>query len=333
MPLGEYCAGGLWPSYGNVGMGTGEYGFASPSQTPFSFEVLSEATNNFSEERLLHEEGQFSAFYKGDLTHLGISVAAAVKWLKIKPGQAFAVENYVKEFATISLAIRHRNIVPFLGWSSEQDNLCLVYKYVKNWSLHDHLYSPGRLLTWPTRYKIVFAIGSGLKHLHQDVRPTFPHGNIKPSNVLLDEEMNAKLGDFGLPRHFCQYDGETASSSYRQMPVSSRGYVEPGLLHTDQATTSSDVYSFGVVLLEIACGQPPIILQQDQAEANSLVKLVWECHKKGSIIEAADKRLNGEFNREQMERVLRVGLLCARRGSSQRLSMGDAMMLLEGVGF
>lgn len=184
-----------------------------------------------------------------------------------------------------------------------------------------------------SRYKIVFAIGSGLKHLHQDVRPTFPHGNIKPSNVLLDEEMNAKLGDFGLPRHFFQYDGETASSSYRQMPVSSRGYVEPGLLHTDQATTSSDVYSFGVVLLEIACGQPPIILQQDQAEANSLVKFVWECHKKGSIIEAADKRLNGEFNREQMERVLLVGLLCARRGSSQRLSMGDAMMLLEGVGF
>lgn len=184
-----------------------------------------------------------------------------------------------------------------------------------------------------SRYKIVLAIGSGLKHLHEDVRFSFPHGNIKPSNVMLDEEMNAKLGDFGLPRHFFQYDGETASSSYGQMPVSSRGYVEPRLLHRDQlATTSSDVYSFGVVLLEIACGQPPIILQQDQAEANSLVEFVWECQEKGSIIEAADKRLNGEFNQEEMERVLLVGLWCAHRDSSRRRpSIVEAMRSLKFV--
>uniref|UniRef100_A0A0E0M021 non-specific serine/threonine protein kinase n=1 Tax=Oryza punctata TaxID=4537 RepID=A0A0E0M021_ORYPU len=299
----------------------------------FPFEVLSEATNNFSEDRLLGEEGNFGKFYRGDLTDFGAIPVAAVKWLKIKSEPGFVEGNYMDDLATISRE-RHRNIVQFLGWSTEQDNLCLVYEFVQNGSLHDHLYNSGRLLTWPMRYNIILCIGSGLEYLHEHVRHlTFIHRNIKPTNVMLDEEMNAKLGDFGLPQHFLIQDNgsEPASSSRRKVLAASQAYVDPEILLVGEATTSSDVYSFGTV-----CGQPPVV-NEDQAEANSLVHFaanslvdfVWESQEKGSIFEACDKRLNGDFNREEMERVLLVGLCCAHPYSSQRPSISEAMSSLK----
>ncbi|XP_066392387.1 L-type lectin-domain containing receptor kinase IX.1-like [Miscanthus floridulus] len=281
----------------------------------FEYGQLSVATKGFSEEEKLGEGG-FGAVYRGFLRELDLQVAIK----RVSRGSEQGRKEYASEVKIIS-RLRHRNLVQHIGWCHQGRELLLVYELMSNGSLDTHLYNPVVLLTWPVRFKIVLELGSALLYLHQEWEQCVVHRDVKPSNIMLDASFGAKLGDFGLARLV-----DHGRGSHTTNLAGTLGYMDPECLVTGRAGPESDVYSFGVVLLEIACGRPPVVLDQvhqDQGRTR-LVEWVWGLYGRGSVLEAADERMDGEFDHGEMERVMVVGLACAHPDPSLRPSIRQA---------
>ncbi|MQM14040.1 hypothetical protein Taro_046966, partial [Colocasia esculenta] len=293
----------------------------SPQEIPYH--VLVSATNNFSEEMIL---GGFGPVYKGFLTDLGVDVA--IKKLSERSQQGLS--EYLAEVKIIT-QLRHRNLVKLIGWCHESGELLLVYEFVPNGSLDHHLFKGSKLLDWSVRYKIAVGLANALSYLHDECDPYVLHRDVKSSNVLLDSKFDAKLADFGLARRFSLDDSSVRVSH----PAGTRGYWAPEYALMCKTSRRSDVYSFGVVALEIACGKKAILVMEEEGGetyARLLVEWVWELYGKGSILDAADKRLNGSFDQLQMVRLLMVGLWCAQPDPCKRPSMRqatNALLFLE----
>lgn len=151
------------------------------------------------------------------------------------------------------------------------------------------------------------------------------HGDIKPSNIMLDSSYNAKLGDFGLARLIDHGTGLRTT----HIVLGTAGYIDPEFVNTQKQCKESDVYSFGIVLLEIVSGRRPVEEQPDD-QFFVLLKWVWKLYGKNSILAAADERLRGdELDEREMERVLVVGLWCAHPDRSERPSIAQAMHILN----
>lgn len=150
------------------------------------------------------------------------------------------------------------------------------------------------------------------------------HGDIKPSNIMLDSSYNTKLGDFGLARLV----DHGAKPRTTKVVLGTAGYIDPELINTRRPSTESDVYSFGIVLLEMVSGRHPV--EESDDEFFVLLRWVWELYSKHAVVEAVDKRLWGdEVDERHMERVLVVGLWCAHPNRSDRPSMAQAMHVLQ----
>ncbi|XVE49436.1 hypothetical protein DITRI_Ditri01bG0082200 [Diplodiscus trichospermus] len=160
----------------------------------FTFKALVTATGNFSEEGKLGQGG-FGGVYRGYLADQNIEIAVK----KIASNSKQGKKEYVSEVKTIS-RLRHRNLVQLIGWSHENANFLLVYEYMPNGSLDSHLYGKSDRLPWPIRYKIVKGLASALLYLHEEWEQCVIHRDVKPSNIMLDSNFNAKLGDFGLAK-------------------------------------------------------------------------------------------------------------------------------------
>jgi serine/threonine protein kinase len=175
------------------------------------------------------------------------------------------------------------------------------------------------------RYNIVLGIASAVLYLHQEWEQCVLHRDIKPSNIMLDASFSAKLGDFGLARLV-----EHGQGSHTTMLAGTMGYMDPECIVTGRASTESDIYSLGVVLLEIACGRKPVvILQDDDGAVMHLARHVSELYDKGMILDAADPRLNGEYDLGEMKAMLLVGLWCTHHSRSQRPSIRQAVNALR----
>ena len=178
----------------------------------------------------------------------------------------------------------------------------------------------------------MLGIGSSLLYLHQDWEQCVVHRDIKPSNVMLDASFNAKLGDFGLAR-LVDHSRESHTTALAGM----MGYMDPECMVSGSASAMSDVYSFGVVALEIACGRRPIVVLQeagtgtgiDEPTTMHLVQWVWELYGRGRIVDAADARLDGEFDDREMQRVMITALWCAHPDRSLRPSIRQAISVLR----
>jgi serine/threonine protein kinase len=279
---------------------------------------LVDATNCFAENGKLGEGG-FGSVYRGILKDNNINVAVKKVSKESKQGK----KEYISEVKIIS-QLRHRNLVQLIGWCHDNGEFLLVYELMHNGSLEKHLYSKEKLLTWPVRHNIALGLGYALLYLHEEWEQCVVHRDIKPSNIMLDSSFNAKLGDFGLARltdHF--QDVETT------IVAGTQGYMAPEcVLGTENASTQSDVFSFGVVLLEIVCGRRPVMHQQDPKKV-SLVKWVWDLYGQNSLLEAIDGRLDGDFEREEVECFMGVGLWCAHPEKSLRPSIKQAMSVLQ----
>nr|CAB3453171.1 unnamed protein product [Digitaria exilis] len=188
----------------------------------------------------------------------------------------------------------------------------------------------------PRRYKIMIGLGSALRYLHSEWEQCVVHGDIKPSNIMLDSSRDAKLGDFGLARLF-DHGVQPATT---RVVLGTAGYIDPELVNTRRPSTESDMYSFGVVLLELVTGRRPVEEPDDSDELFVLVKWVWRLYSAGDVADAVDERLlrsSGQGNvvganeeeRRQMERALVVGLWCAHPDSSRRPSAAQAMNVLQ----
>ncbi|KAF7843037.1 L-type lectin-domain containing receptor kinase IX.1-like [Senna tora] len=171
---------------------------------------------------------------------------------------------------------------------------------------HNSLDNDFERSTGPKRYVIAQGLASAILYLHEEWDQCVVHRDLKSSNVMLDTNFNAKLGDFGLAR-LVEHD---KGSSETTVIAGTKGYMAPECATISKATKESDVYSFGVVALELACGRKPIVVMASQEEL-IMVERVWELYGMGKVLEASDPRLCGEFEEEKMERLMIVGLWCA----------------------
>ncbi|KAK3136515.1 hypothetical protein QOZ80_5BG0437590 [Eleusine coracana subsp. coracana] len=234
-------------------------------------------------------------------------------------------KEYISEVKIIS-QLRHRNLVQLIGWCHDGSKLLLVYQLMPTGSLDAHIHDQNNIMSWQLRYEIVLGIGSALLYLHQDSEQCILHRDIKPSNIMLDASFVAKLGDFGLARLI-----DRDRQSYTTAQAGTMWYMDPECMFSGTASTSSDVYSFGVVLLEIACGRRSIVVVSNTEEYASihLVDWVWEHYGRGRILDAADVRLNGDFDAKEMESVLVTGLWCAHPERNLRPSIRQAINVLR----
>jgi serine/threonine protein kinase len=191
-----------------------------------------------------------------------------------------------------------------------------------NGSLDKYLYAPeatvgqaatGLLsLSWPLRIRILRGVASALLYLHEEWDHVVLHRDIKASNVLLDSEFNGRLGDFGLAKLY-----EHGANPSTTRVVGTLGYLAPELTRTGRATTGCDVFAFGALILEVVCGRRPIEMKA-MPEEMVLVDWVWERWAQGKWMDVVDYRLEGEFNREEAQTAVRVGLMCSHQVAALR---------------
>ncbi|KAK1630039.1 hypothetical protein QYE76_004354 [Lolium multiflorum] len=301
----------------------------------FMYRDLANATNNFSDERRLGE-GAFGAVYLGKSFKVDHGQQQDVAIKEILKGSSEGTKDFLTELNTICRT-KHKNLVRLEGWcctsrTSTWSLMCwcclkqvdlklfLVYELMTKGDLNHHLHMKmDTVLPWSARYKIVKGIGSALVYLHHDCVPYILHRDIKPGNILLDDEYNAKLADFGLSRI-----ANENSATLMTTAVGTMAYMDPQCIKDGDVkfNPSTDVYSFGLVLLEIACAR------------HKSREQVWELYRTYGaatfmVEDVADQRLEGNFNREQMRRVLVVGLWCSLPQGTHRPSMLQALRLLE----
>ncbi|KAL6611254.1 hypothetical protein ACP70R_039182 [Stipagrostis hirtigluma subsp. patula] len=286
----------------------------------FSFKDLFHATEGFKRKNLLGVGG-FGKVYKGVLPKSKVEVA--VKRVSHESRQG--MKEFIAEVVSIG-RLRHRNLVPLLGYCRRQGELLLVYDYMSNGSLNKYLYcEDGRpSLNWAQRFHIIKGVAFALFYLHEKWEKVVIHRDIKPSNILLDSEMNGRLGDFGLSR---LYDHGTDPQTTHM--VGTMGYLAPELVRSGKASTLTDVFAFGIFLLEVTCAQRAV-QQNAQGNQHTLVDWVLDHWQNELLTDIVDTRLQGDYNIEEACLVLKLGLLCSHPFTSARPSMRQVMQYLEG---
>ncbi|XP_062222212.1 probable L-type lectin-domain containing receptor kinase S.5 [Phragmites australis] len=280
----------------------------------FDYKELRKGTNNFDEKTKLGQGG-YGVVYRATVAVLGEngqSTEVAVK--QFSGANTKGQEDFLAELSIIN-RLRHRNLVKLVGWCHQNGVLLLVYDYMPNGSLDRHLFGgkDASTLDWKQRYKVVTGVASALNYLHHDFEQLVIHRDIKPSNIMLDSEFNARLGDFGLARAL-----ESDKTSYTDKigVPGTLGYIAPECFHTGRATRESDVYGFGAVILEIVCGRR--ISCSNPAGCSQLLEWVWKLHGAGRVLEAVDPRLGAEYDEEDAERLLLLGLACSHPNPVER---------------
>ncbi|KAF5191960.1 L-type lectin-domain containing receptor kinase VIII.1 [Thalictrum thalictroides] len=290
------------------------------SPREFRYTELKEATKGFHSTRILGH-GSFGTVYKA-IFPKSESIFAVKRSKHTHDGMS----EFIAELSIIA-CLRHKNLVQLQGWSAEKGELLLVYEFMPNGSLDSVLYrepDEGISLPWPQRYNIAVGIASVLTYMHQECEQQVIHRDIKTSNIMLDGNYNPRLGDFGLAR-LMEHDKSPVST----LTAGTMGYLAPEYLQYGKATEKTDVFSYGVVLLEVACGRRPIEKESDSEKMVNLVDWVWGLYSKDKLIEAADKRLKGEYDEEGMKKLLLVGLSCANPSSTERPSMRRVLQILN----
>ncbi|AEE31121.1 Leucine-rich repeat transmembrane protein kinase [Arabidopsis thaliana] len=284
----------------------------------FSWRQLQTATNNFDQANKLGEGG-FGSVFKGELSD---GTIIAVKQLSSKSSQGN--REFVNEIGMIS-GLNHPNLVKLYGCCVERDQLLLVYEYMENNSLALALFGQNSLkLDWAARQKICVGIARGLEFLHDGSAMRMVHRDIKTTNVLLDTDLNAKISDFGLAR---LHEAEHTHISTKV--AGTIGYMAPEYALWGQLTEKADVYSFGVVAMEIVSGKSNT-KQQGNADSVSLINWALTLQQTGDILEIVDRMLEGEFNRSEAVRMIKVALVCTNSSPSLRPTMSEAVKMLEG---
>ncbi|XP_062005328.1 L-type lectin-domain containing receptor kinase S.4-like [Rosa rugosa] len=285
----------------------------------YSYQELKKATKGFRGKELLGEGG-FGQVFKGTLPNSRTLVAVK----RISNDSKQGLREFVAEIASIG-RLRHRNLVQLLGWCRRRGDLMLVYDYMQNGSLDAYLFDePKWVLSWEQRFGIIKGIASALHYLHEGFEQVVVHRDVKASNVLLDSEMNGRLGDFGLARLH-----EHGSNSNTTRVVGTLGYLAPEMPRTGKASTGSDVYAFGALLLEVVCGRRPIEPNAKPGEL-VLVDWVWNRYKEGKVLEVVDPRLDGVYDEREVVMVVKLGLMCSAHGPRARPNMRLVVRYLDG---
>ncbi|WOH16594.1 hypothetical protein DCAR_0936152 [Daucus carota subsp. sativus] len=283
----------------------------------FSFSSISAATNNFSSANKLGEGG-FGPVYKGNLFG-GKSVA--VKRLSKRSGQG--MEELRNETVLIA-KLQHRNLVRLLGCCIEQDEKILIYEYMSNKSLDHFIFDPSKqsLLDWRRRVLIIDGIAQGLLYLHLHSRLRIVHRDLKASNILLDDELNPKIADFGMARIF---GGNEVQANTNRI-VGTYGYMSPEYAMEGLFSIKSDVFAFGVLLLEIISGKKNTGFRN--SDCLSLLGHAWELWQADRVLELVDSNLDIPSSFVPL-RLIHVGLLCVQDSPADRPTMSDVLLMFS----
>uniref|UniRef100_A0ACD5VE86 Uncharacterized protein n=2 Tax=Avena sativa TaxID=4498 RepID=A0ACD5VE86_AVESA len=284
----------------------------------FEFHQILEATNNFSEENKLGEGG-FGPVYKG---HFPEGVEIAVKRLDSDSDQGFVeFKNEVELIAKL----QHRNLVKLMGCCSQGEEKVLVYEYLPNKSLDDFIFDENRkvLLDWDRRLAIIVGIAEGLLYLHRHSRLRVIHRDLKPGNILLDSEMNAKISDFGLAKIYSTNNNE---GNKTRKVVGTYGYMAPEYASHGLFSIKSDVFSFGVLVLEILSGK------KNSQECGAFINLLgyaWQLFEEERWMELVDAALPPNGHSAEIMRFINIALLCVQEDAADRPTMSDAVAMLS----
>ncbi|XP_076887182.1 G-type lectin S-receptor-like serine/threonine-protein kinase At4g27290 isoform X2 [Bidens hawaiensis] len=286
----------------------------------FSFSTIANATANFSVDNKLGEGG-FGSVHKGMLED---GKVIAVKRLSKNSRQG--VDEFKNEVICIS-KLQHRNLVKLLGYCIKGDEKLLIYEYMPNKSLDYFIFDKiqSALLDWTKRIKIIKGIARGLVYLHQDSRLRIIHRDLKASNVLLDQDMNPKISDFGLARSF----GGNETQANTERVVGTYGYMSPEYALDGLFSIKSDVFSFGVLVLEIVSGKRNRGFIDPENE-NSLIGHVWSLYNEGRFMELIDAGCVESRHPSEVLRIINVGLLCVQQNAGDRPNMPSVVLMLDG---
>ncbi|KMZ56055.1 S-locus receptor kinase (SRK) [Zostera marina] len=300
----------------------GDLSYEQQSQTDLlllDFDILQSATNDFNESNTLGKGG-FGHVYKGVLPG---GEEIAVKRLSENSSQG--VVEFKNEMILIA-KLQHNNLVRMKGVCIQRGEKMLVYEYMPNGSLDDFIFNIEKqhLLDWKSRSKIMEGIARGLLYLHRDSRLRIIHRDLKAGNILLDEEMNPKISDFGMARIF---GGKQNDQNNTNRVVGTFGYMSPEYAMEGLFSVKSDVYSFGIMILEIICGVKNNKFRT--CEHLNLAEYVWQLWKEDRGMEPVDPTIKTSCSEEDVLRYEHVALLCVQDHAIDRPYMSDVVKMLS----
>ncbi|WOG90023.1 hypothetical protein DCAR_0209264 [Daucus carota subsp. sativus] len=286
----------------------------------YSFGSIAASTNDFSDDNKLGQGG-FGPVYKGKLLD---GKEIAIKRLAKTSGQGLV--EFKNELVLIA-KLQHTNLVRVLGCCIYGDEKMLIYEYMPNKSLDYFLFDEIKrdVLDWQKRLNIIEGVGQGLLYLHKYSRMRVIHRDLKASNVLLNENMNPKIADFGMARIFKQ--DETQANTIRV--VGTYGYMSPEYAMEGTFSVKSDVFSFGVLVLEIVSGRRNNSFYNIDRPLN-LIGYAWELWKGGHVSDLKDPTLKakGVDVEKQLSRTIHIGLLCVQESAEDRPDMSSVVSML-----
>ncbi|XP_028800635.1 cysteine-rich receptor-like protein kinase 2 [Neltuma alba] len=287
----------------------------------YNYRDLKLATKNFSDENKLGEGG-FGAVYKGTLKN---GKVVAVKKLTVRKSNRME-EEFESEVKLIS-NVHHRNLTRLLGCCSKGDERILVYEYMKNTSLDRFLFGKRRgFLTWKQRYDIIVGTARGLTYLHEEFHVRIIHRDIKTNNILLDDDFQPRIADFGLARLLPENKSHVSTRL-----AGTLGYTAPEYAIHGQLSEKADVFSYGVVILEIISGKRSEELKvHGHDEGEFLLQKAWKLYEKNMHLELVDKTLDpNDYDEEEVKKVIEIGLLCTQAYADIRPTMSEVVVLLQ----
>ncbi|KAL0385524.1 UNVERIFIED_CONTAM: protein NSP-INTERACTING kinase [Sesamum radiatum] len=290
----------------------------------YTFKELRAATDHFNAKNILGKGG-FGVVYKGRLNN---GTVVAVKRLKDYNAVGGEIQ-FQTEVELISLAV-HRNLLRLWGFCSTENERLLIYPYMSNGSvasrLKDHIH--GRpVLDWSRRKRIALGTARGLVYLHEQCDPKIIHRDVKAANILLDEDFEAVVGDFGLAKLLDHRDSHVTTAVRGTV-----GHIAPEYLSTGQSSEKTDVFGFGILLLELITGQKAVDFGRGTNQKGVILDWVKKLHQEGKLNLMVDKDLKNDFDRVELEEMVQVALLCTQFNPSHRPKMSEVLRMLEGDG-
>eukprot|EP00250_Pteridium_aquilinum_P017576 c23693_g1_i2 orf=419-3313(+) len=285
----------------------------------FDYEDMARATNNFDDSMQIGQGG-YGKVYKGVLND---GMVVAIK--RAQEGSLQGAREFYTEIELLS-RVHHRNLVSLVGYCDDEGEQMLVYEFMENGTLRDHLnVSSKESLSFPMRLQIALGAAKGILYLHTEANPPIYHRDIKASNILLDGKRRSKVADFGLSKlaPTAELEGD-AGGHVSTVVKGTPGYLDPEYFLTHKLTDKSDVYSFGVVLLELITGMQPI------SHGKNLVREVNLSYEAGMMLKIVDSRM-GSYPSECLQPLVRLAISCCKDDTDSRPSMSEVVRELETI--
>ncbi|WJX86271.1 hypothetical protein P8452_68604 [Trifolium repens] len=281
----------------------------------FNYTEILNITDNF---KTIIGEGGFGKVYLGTLQD---QTQVAVK--RLSPSSVQGYKEFQSE-AQLLTVVHHRNLVSLIGYCNEGETKALIYEYAANGNLQQHLLAENsKILNWNERLNIAVDAAQGLDYLHNGCKPPIMHRDLKPSNILLDDNMHAKIADFGLSRVF----GNDIDSHISTRPAGTFGYIDPEFQRTGNTNKKNDIYSFGIILFELITGRKA--LERASGENIHILQWVLPTVKRGDIQNVVDPRLQGEFSINSAWKAVEIAMSCTSSNVDERPDMSQILAELK----